>query len=151
MRRRQDVGIGQVEKEVEKRADVHRVQQRNGPAARGSGGDTENGLGHRGDIFGSPIEAADALDVATLPRPQHLHGICTNLPQPVDLDFQNDRFDEDLFPSTIEIADDGSQSAVGRFGRADDDGIRRLVGEDLNRRFEFRQRPDRRPDAWGRL
>jgi hypothetical protein len=63
------------------------------------------------------------LGVPVFCRPKYLNRIRSNLPESVDLDFQNHGLDEDLLPSAIEIPDDRGQSAIGQLSRADDDGM----------------------------
>ena len=69
--------------------------------------DAADCLGDGGDVFGGPIEAEDPLDITALRSAQDLNRIRADLPQPIDLNFQNHRFNKYLFSAAIEVSDNG--------------------------------------------
>ncbi len=101
---REDVGVGEVQEQLHEGSDIDCVEDRNRAPRCPTGCKATDGLSDRCKIFRRPIEPAEEAEGSFLECPQNLGGIGADLSEPIDLHFKNDRLDEHLFASSVQIA-----------------------------------------------
>ncbi len=107
----ENVGVGHVHQQLHEGADVDGIQHGRGAAC----GAAADGLRDGREIFRRPVESNEALKEPRFPRAEHLCRISSDLSQPVDLHFEDDRFYEYLFALGVQVPNDRLQPAVADF------------------------------------